>query len=333
MRILSCLFSLVLLGGLFSSASAADETVAKKKIVRVLAVGNSFALNTCRFINDLNKDDSEHEVQAVVAYIGGCSFQTHIKLAELHEANPDDPKGKPYPNKTGKGDPKAKLSLKELLLDGPWDIITIQQASWLSPKIETYHPYAKQLYDYIKKYAPKPEIVVHQTWAYRVDDPVFKDGFTQEDMYNKLTKNYRDIAAELGNLRIINVGDGFYNARHDEEWGGYKPVENLDLSSFTKPNLPDQSLSLNVGYQWKKQKDGTEKISMDGHHACFRGEYLGGLIWYEFLTGKNAETFTFTPKGMTEEEGKILRRIAHQTVVQEAARFEALDSTMASSAK
>ncbi len=89
-------------------------------------------------------------------------------------------------------------------------------ASIKSHDIANYRPSASELRDYIKKFAPNSEIVVHQTWAYRVDDPRFtkpseKPGepATQEAMYTGLTSAYNTIARELGGLRIIPTGDAF----------------------------------------------------------------------------------------------------------------------------
>jgi hypothetical protein len=39
-----------------------------------------------------------------------------------------------------------------------------------------------KLLAYLKQQRPKSEILVHETWAYRADDPLFKDGFTQQDI-------------------------------------------------------------------------------------------------------------------------------------------------------
>jgi hypothetical protein len=53
----------------------------------------------------------------------------------------------------------------------------VQQASIKSHDLETYRPHMANLVDYIKKYAPKSKIIVHQTWAYRVDDPGVCSGY------------------------------------------------------------------------------------------------------------------------------------------------------------
>ena len=66
-----------------------------------------------------------------------------------------------------------RKSLRELLQSGTWDFVTIQQYSFISNDVSTYRPYARNLHDYIRKNAPGAEVVMHQTWEYRVDDPRF----------------------------------------------------------------------------------------------------------------------------------------------------------------
>jgi hypothetical protein len=54
-----------------------------------------------------------------------------------------------------------------------WDYVTIQQASIKSHDFSTYQPHAGFLRDLITKHAPQAKLLIHQTWAYRVDDPRF----------------------------------------------------------------------------------------------------------------------------------------------------------------
>lgn len=275
-----------------------------RKHVRLLAVGNSFSGNATRFLADIVKASGGNQLTFGHAAIGGCSLATHWKLAQLAETTPEDPKGKPYGGK----------SLKDMLTAESWDYVTIQQYSMDSFKVDTYRPYAHSLYDYIKKLAPQAEVLVHETWAYRADDPLFKPGkFTPEDMYRGLRRAYEATAGELG-CRIIPVGDAFENARLAPAWGGTFPDPNYDYKSPPHPALPDQRHSLHAGYMWSKNKDGTPHLYMDGHHANAAGEYLGAAVWFEVLFGQSVVGNTFVPKGLIAEDVAILQRIAHQTV-------------------
>ncbi len=306
---LMVLLVLVVSGGMSFAVQAASG-----KTVKVFAVGNSFARNADQYRNELNAADPENELQLTVAYIGGCSLETHVKLARVHEQNPADPKGKPYP--IG----KEMKSLKELLTADKWDYITIQQFSWLSPDINSYRPWAKDLCDYIKKYCPDVPIVVYETWAYRSDDSLFKDGKrTDVDMYHHLHAAYQTIAGELGNLPLIPVGTAFYNALQRPDWQFCKD-EKFDPSKAVYPELPDQTHSLHVGWYWKNEKDGSQKLVMDGHHAGNAGCFLAGLVWREFFLGVDARNNKFVPKEIGEADAVILRQVAHDAVAGQVAK-------------
>jgi hypothetical protein len=53
---------------------------------------------------------------------------------------------------------------------------------------------------------------------------------------------------------------------------------------------------------------------MDGHHAGPAGEYLGGLVFSEFLYGRGAVGNTFRPPGVGEEYARFLQDTAHKAV-------------------
>jgi hypothetical protein len=161
--------------------------------------------------------------------------------------------------------------------------------------------------------------LVHQTWAYRCDDPRFatkspKPGepATQEAMYRGLTNAYRTIVEELG-ARLIPVGDAFHRADTDPQWG-YRPDKEFDFKNAQPPALPDQTHSLHVGWRWAKQKDDTTKLSMDGHHANTAGEYLGACVFYEVLFGDNVVGNAFVPPGVDPAYARFLQETAHQAV-------------------
>ena len=115
--------------------------------MRILAIGNSFSEDACRYIHRLAKADGRH-VHTANLYIGGCSLDHHYrnmmgdKQAYTLQFNGES---------TG-----FQVSISEALLSGRWDAITIQQASHYSARKETYQPYATQLAEYIRKYAPRP---------------------------------------------------------------------------------------------------------------------------------------------------------------------------------
>lgn len=290
-----------------SFALHAQDKPAPQKTVRLLTIGNSFSEDATFFLDDLAAADGNLLIQKK-AVIGGSPLELHWNKSQLHEKDPADKNGL-YGN--GKG-------LKELLSEGPHDFVTIQQRSISSHDVATYRPFAANLRDYVKKHAPDAELLLHETWAYRVDDPRFsvakpKEGEpkTQREMYDGLAKSYRTIAGELG-VRIIPVGQAMFAADSDAKWG-YKPDSKFDSKSARPPQLPDQKFSLHVGRKWSKNTKGENTLSMDGHHASVAGRYLGACVWYEVLFKTSCVGNKFTA-GLEGDYARFLQEKAHATV-------------------
>lgn len=303
------LLTLLLLAPLFpvSHARAGQTALPKTKTVRLVTVGNSFSQNATRYLDDLVKAQGHTLIHRPLA-IGGASMEVHWDKAQLHEKDPMDPKGH-----------YGKKSLRQELTSQAWDYVTIQQASIKSHNLATYRPYAKQLHDYIKRAAPKAEILVHQTWAYRVDDPRFArpsktpgEPSTQKEMYDGLTKAYQTIAGELG-ARLIPVGDAMYRADTHAKWG-YRPDPKFDFKNAKPPTLPNQKYSLHTGWRWGAAKDGKKSLTMDGHHASAAGQYLAACVFYEVLFGESVVGNSFVPPELDRDYARFLQEAAHHTV-------------------
>lgn len=286
------------------SASADDAPQAKT--VRLLTVGNSFSQNATRYLADLANADG-HTLIVRRCDIGGGSLQQHWQKAERHAADPTDKAGL---YGTGR-------SLAQELVAEPWDVVTLQQYSFISHDPATYQPYAGQLHAFIKERAPQAAVLVHQTWAYRRDDPRFAterpgQPATQQAMYESLRVAYESIAASLG-ARLIPVGDAFHAVDTDPVQG-FKPDTDFDPTTAAAPALPDQTHSLHAGWRWAKQADGTQALRYDGHHANASGQYLGACVWYEVLFGADVVDNAFVPAGMDADWAKYLRQTAHDVV-------------------
>jgi hypothetical protein len=295
-----------LLAALLLSLGAAAAPAAPPKTVRLLTIGNSFSNNATRYLGDLAKAGGHALVHQPMA-VGGASMEVHWTKIQANERDPKDPAGL-YGTK----------SLSATLKTDDWDYVTIQQASIKSHDPATYRPFAAQLQQYVKTHAPKAELLLHQTWAYRCDDPRFAprtppvEPSTREAMHAGLSAAYATIAKELG-VRRIPVGDAFHLADGDPR-RGYKPDPKFDRSTATAPALPDQTRSLHVGYKWSTSKDGKASLAMDGHHANAAGEYLGACVFYEVLFKESAVGNAFAPKELKPEDATYLQEVAHRAV-------------------
>lgn len=281
---------------------------AAEKTVRLLTIGNSFADNALAYLPQI-VEASGNELIVGKANIGGGTLKQHWEAVEKHEADPDDPAGRIY---------ERKFSLEDQLTVDAWDYVTLQQASWLSHDLGTFHPYIEQLYDYVRGHAPQAKILIHQTWAYRADDPRFApdDAGTVKDtpqrMYEQVRQAYHTIAEALS-LDILPSGDAMYAADTDPTWG-FKPVE-VDPAAYKHPQLPDSTHSLHIGWQWRTDKQtGTQQLSLDGHHAGAAGHYLIGCVWFEVLFEQSVVDNSFVPRGLAPEYAQFLRQTAHDTV-------------------
>ncbi len=293
-------------------ASTALFVNAEEKIVEVLAVGNSFSGNAARYASQLNGADPANKLMVYHALIGGCSFEKHLRLAKGNESDPENPEFKPYKNPTGMA--PGNYGLKEILQFKKWKLITIQQVSNQSDDIKSFRPYAAELKDFIKKYAPDAEIIVHEIWADRVDNSRLKEK-TQEEMYKGLNNAYSTIAKELGDLRMIPVGDAFQITRERADFK-FTPDMKFDRKNAVYPALPDQTHALCIGWMWSKDpKTGEQKMKYD-HHANDAGCFLAALVWRQFFFPElDVRKNTFRPSSVSEEDAKILREVAYDTVM------------------
>lgn len=285
--------------------AAVSILAGEPRTVRLLTIGNSFSANATHHLKDLATAGGHTLVHSSLV-IGGASFQVHADKMKAQG------RARLYAN--------GKDLVANLTADS-WDFVTIQQASIKSHDYATCQPHAGILRDLVTKHAPQAKLLIHQTWAYRVDDPRFavkepKPGEprTQEAMCRGLTSAYDRLAAEFGAI-IIPVGDAFFRADTDPQWGYRPDPKPFDPKTARRPMLPDQSRSLHVGWRWAKPRGGGEvTLGMDGHHANQAGEYLGACVWYEILFGESAVGTRFIPEGLDPAHARFLQETAHQAV-------------------
>jgi hypothetical protein len=271
----------------------------KPEKLRLFIIGNSFSVNATKYLPQLALEGG-YELEIGRAELGGCSLERHWELAAAYEANPNDAKGKAYKGK----------ALKMLLSEGKWDIVTLQQYSRYSPFIDTYYPFVQKLYDYIKAVQPDAKIVIHQTWAYRSDAEKFGlvgknvEAKSDKEMYEKSRAAYYTVAKQLG-IDIIPTGDAFYKVSSNRKWG-FKKDTGFNFLNPVYPQLPGDLYSLHVGYKWNNDK----KLVFDPNHASIAGEYLGSLVWYNYLFKNSPKKPVFKPEEVSEKFGRYLEQVA-----------------------
>lgn len=268
--------------------------------LKVLMLGNSFSICVGKMLPAIANASGTHALELTSACIGGCPLRLHWENIMRSENDPD---ARQYAVKVWRSRDLSEEDLPEdsinnLIKKADWDIITIQQASHESWDYQNYQPFAASLAAYIKKHAPKSEIVIQQTWAYNENDARIDPqngqewGFDQAGMYERAAAAYRRLAAETG-FRVIPSGLAVQNVRAL----GPLPVPQPEGGAPLTGRAADV-----VG------ADG------DNIHLNARGEFLQACVWYSFLFGEPADGITFTPENIDANYGQTLKDCAQAAV-------------------
>ena len=229
--------------------------------MKILSIGNSFSEDATRYLHEIAKADN-YDLTTVNLFIGGCPLRTHY-LNALEDSSK-------YLMMFNGQNTGFEVSIKQALtlISHEWDYVTFQQASYLSPDYNSYQPYLDFVADYVRKYAPKAKLLIHQTWAYAQDHSRLKEllGYDKyTDMLKDIKEAYNKAADSINAYGIIPSGE----------------VMNMLLER------------------------GIEKVHRDGFHASLGlGRYTLGLLWYTALTGNSISQNCFCnfDEPVTEQE-------------------------------
>ncbi len=228
----------------------------------ILSIGNSFSQDAQKNLYELAKKEGV-DITSANLYIGGCPLRMHY-LCALNDY-------RKYTFEFNGMNTNLNVSIREALESREWDYVTVQQASPLSGKEDTYFPYLEFIVEYVKKYCPHAKILVHQTWAYEegAEKALTRAGFeTPDQMYDAVFKAYKLATKKIKADGVIPCGTVMYN--------------------LAKKGL---------------------KMHRDGKHASLGvGRYALALTWYKMLTGNNVigNDYNGMEEAITEEERKII---------------------------
>lgn len=285
--------------------------------MKILTIGNSFSDNATFQLAGIMASAKEINLTIGRASLGGCSLEKHWNLVKQSDLLPNV---KPYDFYII-GEKPTPMNLREALTSQKWDYVTLQQVSHCSWQADTFIPYIDKLSALTKKLAPQAEIVLHQTWAYRIDDDKYftKNEITQMEMYKRIVQNYKAIAERL-NCSVLPSGAAIQRAR---EKLNFIRDPNFDYKNPKPLALPDESKSLNFGHIWKtgNTPSGNAELAVDYRHLNVKGCYIANAVWFEMFTGKNITDSNFCPEGVSPQELKLFKAIAHQTVIEYGGSF------------
>ncbi|MGV3763954.1 DUF4886 domain-containing protein [Parapedobacter sp.] len=246
--------------------------------LRVLAIGNSFSQDAVeQYLHELAEVAGKPLIIGNM-YIGGAPLS-------LHWSNVQGDKATYSYRKIGADGVKVtrdKVSILTALQDEQWDYVSLQQASSLSGKADTYRLPLPALHRYIDSItAGQVKHIWHQTWAYAANST--HKGFANYD--NDQQTMYRAImeaSANAGKLvridLLIPCGTAIQNAR----------------TSFIGDNL-----------------------TRDGYHLDLHiGRFVAACTWFEALFGQEAPVNRYRPDGVSEAQAEVAQMAAHEAVQQ-----------------
>ena len=252
------------------------------KVIKVLAIGNSFSQDAIeQYLYELARAQGDSLVIGN-AYIGGCSIDRNytnlVKDSALYT----------YRKVVGGvRSERKKWTLKQIIRDEQWDVISLQQASQLSGVFDSYKnlPAFKRL---VESYVTNlhVEFVWHMTWAYAED---FKSSrfqpydYKQRQMYSDIVSTMLSVMPAISNPRIVPTGTAVQLVRY---------------------RLGDI-------------------LNRDGMHLSYTlGRYTAACTWCEFLTGRIVDGNHYWPDTITEEEAEVCQLAAHEAIfMQQQGRY------------
>lgn len=250
-------------------------SLSAKQILRVLAIGNSFSVDAVE--QNLYELASAQGDSLIIgnAYIGGCSIDHHWNNAQTKKAEYSYRKivggiKTTYPHK----------NLQQIILDEPWDVITLQQASPVSG-VDSSYVHLPDLIKYVKANTTthNPRIVFHQTWAYA--KKCSRIGY-KENYDNSQLKMYRAILSTL-----------------------HKVLPSTELTEQIPCGIAIQRARAFFG----------DVLNRDGFHLSYGiGRYTAACTWCEFLTGKSILGNSFCSHLISPQEGAAAQLAAHQAI-------------------
>lgn len=286
-------------------AAETNETKSAHPL-KVLMIGNSFSQPVLHHAPQVVRNLG-CKLDLTSMFIGGSEMKKHVQNFECCEKEPEF---RSYLVQSRWCSPvpaglNGKRGLPETLTAAAWDIVTVQQASHCSAVAKTYEPWADLLIGYVRKYAPKAEIVLQQTWSY---SRTAEDDW--EKMYAGLTECYGNLAKRHG-LRIIPTGLAVQLYRRDRPVSFVLPCK-AALEKITTPEAVPVTDDVVGNYTLEKvSKDGEAmKLHSDPYHLNPTGEYLQGLVWIGRLFGVDPCVCTYAPKDMDPTVAAACRKAA-----------------------
>lgn len=272
--------------------------------VKVLMIGNSFSISCLAHLPQVAADCGKR-LDLGSLYIGGCSLERHMAnvVAEREDAKAKGAYRYDRVTDSGPRVIRRDERLTDVLSRVKWDVVTIQQASHLSWKKDSYHPWGDDLVKTVRRLAPQAKVVVQETWSYTpFDARLAQWKVTADEMDARLADAYAAFAGAYG-FETIRMG------RAVAAWRKRLPVKYGEHSFGGdvvggRNQKPEDQFKRNADLSWS--------VNSDTFHLNEKGEYLQALVWAAKLLDADLAGLTSHPACVTDDEARLMRQIAQE---------------------
>jgi hypothetical protein len=167
--------------------------------MKVLSIGNSFSQDAHKWLHKLAEKNG-YEIETANLYIGGCNLERHWNNYIENKAD--------YSWELNGCRGERNISLNEALEIDSWDVVTIQQASPLSGRPQSYFPYLQNIASVVREKQPQAKIYFFQTWSYEIDiESKSFDAYNRDqmEMYRRILDT-SEMASKVLEAPLIPVG-------------------------------------------------------------------------------------------------------------------------------
>lgn len=265
----------ILFIGLASLSVVYGQSVSNDTL-RILAIGNSFSEDAVEQYLDELADAAGKKIVIGNLYIGGAPLSLHW---ENIQGNKEVYRYRKITT-DGLKSTHEQVSILTALQSEPWDYVSLQQASPLSGKFDTYvEPLTgiKHFLDSVQ--GPDVKFIWHQTWAYAPNSThagFANYGKNQQQMYRAIMKASAHAKKMFRFDLLVPSGTAIQNAR----------------TTFLGDDL-----------------------TRDGYHLNLHiGRFIAACTWFEVLFDEEAPIDRYHPEGVTPEEAEVAKEAAHTAV-------------------
>lgn len=193
-------------------------TVKTDGTFRVLAIGNSFTEDFMAHLPELLRLAGADSVTVCKATVPGTSLEYHLGQVTRPDsayAFQESVGGRPFSDAAN-----GPTTLKACVDYADWDVIVLQQLSYLSGDYSTIAPFLAPLVDNLSLGHPRAQIAWHETWAYAksYDGAVFgRYGHSQATMDSMIVAALRHLLIDEARVaRVVPSGEALRQARAAE---------------------------------------------------------------------------------------------------------------------